>query len=149
MSNHRTDGTLWRICNTRVLIYFIFMVAQGCFCHRTHITFLAVGHGGVVGRKDGRNRSDDRTQSLVQGLAFRLTDDFLEGRAGFGIIGIGRGGNARMLCKVVVMVGGGVRDGADEPRSIHVEVWMRGREDRVGGSNYRADQLFCSHGIRI
>lgn len=46
-----------------------------------------------------------------------------------------------MLGEDVVVVGRRVSDWADEARGRHVEVWVRGREDRVSRSNDGADLL--------
>jgi hypothetical protein len=137
MTYDRAHRTLSCILNARVLMNLAGVVLQSRVGYRTDIARVS---RRVVRREDGGDRANDGTDALVQGLVRGRVDGFFEGRAGVSAE-VGVGGNTRVFVENVVVVGGCFGDWADQAWGVHVEVWVRGRENGVGCANDRADLL--------
>jgi hypothetical protein len=139
MTYNRAHRTLRGILDARVLMNLAGVVLQSRVGHGADIALVS---RRVVRREDGGDRTHDGTDALVQGLVCGGFDGFFEGGAGIsGEVGVG--GNTGVFVEGVVVVGGCFGDWADQARSVHVEIWVGGRENGVSCANDGAD-LLCS-----
>ena len=131
-------GTLGRILDLWVLVNLALMMFQPRVGDRADIGTRA--GRWVVGWQDGGDWAHDGTNAFVHSLVLGRVYCFFERRTGFSTE-IGVSGDAGVLVQDVVVVGGGFGNGADQAWCVHIEVWVRGRKDRVGGANDWADLL--------
>ena len=144
------DGTHSALCSVldgRVLMYLALVVTQSSLRDGADISLLALRSGRVIRRKDTRDGANNRANGLIESLVFRLADNILQSWAGVCIAEIlSTGvGDARVLVEVMMVISGGVGDWADLARRIHVEIWVRRREDSVCSANNGADLCGGSH----
>lgn len=92
-------------------VHLALVVPQLGIRHRANITIILPGQTRVVRRQDGRSGANNRADFFIKGLLLRFGDDLLERGAGLGVVGGGLR-DARVFGEVVVVVGGGVGDGA-------------------------------------
>jgi hypothetical protein len=137
MTYDRAHRTLRSILDARVMMNLAGMVLQSCVGHRTDIALIS---RRVVRREDGGDGTHDGTDALVQSLVRGGVDGFFEGWAGV-CAEVGVGGNTGVFVEGVMVVGGCFGDWADQAWGIHVEIWVRGRENGVGCANDGADLL--------
>ena len=138
MAHDWAHGTLRSICNVWVRVNLAPVVLQPCVGDRADIR-ARVG-GRVVGWEDGGDGAYDWTDGLVHGFVLGGVDGFFEGGAGFGAE-VGVGGDSRVFVQGVMVVCGCFSDWADQAWRVHVEVWVRGRQDGVGRADNGADLL--------